>query len=251
MSVKPLVIAHRGANRLAPENTLTAIRQACAIGANGVELDVRLTSDKIPVIIHEDDLCNLTTTYNFVHDTPLRALRTLNIQGNFNGTTINETIPTLDEALTLLKTSPLDPIILELKSQPIWHIGLESRVAKAVHSAGLTDRVMISSFNPAILMRMRRHAPEIKRALLIHQHFIRLQIDSFGTLTHITSIHPFETTITPELIKLAHNRGWSIYPWTVNEPASVKRLSSMGVDGIITDDPTTVYDIIHTEGIHD
>ncbi|MBI4365660.1 MAG: glycerophosphodiester phosphodiesterase, partial [Deltaproteobacteria bacterium] len=101
-----LILAHRGASKYAPENTLPAFRKALELGIDGVEFDVQLTRDKVPVVIHSDHLAPWTTTYEFVYRTPLRALETIDVGSVFGAAFAGERIPTLEAVLALLAERP-------------------------------------------------------------------------------------------------------------------------------------------------
>ncbi len=250
MRERPLIIAHRGACKYAPENTLEAIAKAIELQVDGIEIDVHLSRDKVPVVIHSGELAAFTTTYDFVHRTPLRALKAIDVGSHFGASFRNASIPTLEEALTLLAPSPL-LINLELKSQPYWHFGLEDRVVAVVRALGLGHRVVFSSFSPWLLIRLRYLAPEIPRGLIIAPRaFPFLQARFFDTFTKIANVHCFEGALTPELMGQFRTQGWRIMAWTVNTPSECERMLHLGVDGIITDDPLLVRNVIRdTHGL--
>lgn len=241
---RPLIFAHRGACKYAPENTIPAFEKAIAMGAYGVEIDVRLTRDKVPVVIHSDELEEHTTTYGFVHSTSLRALKTIDIGSHFDSSFHTERVPTLAEALEVLVKSDV-VINIEIKSQPHWHFGLEERVVKLVQDMKIGERVIFTTFNPLILMKLRYLDSSIQRGLLVApRSLLFLHTRFFGKFAGIEALNPAERIVTPELVTLAHNRNWKVFPWTVNRRSSIEEMIKMGVDGIITDDPLLVHDVI-------
>lgn len=242
---RPFIIAHRGACKYAPENTIPAIRKAVALGVDGIEIDVQLTRDKVPVIIHSNELTPHTTTYDFVHRTALRALRTIDVGSHFAPDFYQERIPTLEEALEVLRPSRL-LINLELKSQPHWHAGLEDRVVRTVRAMGLAERTLLSSFSPLTMMKLRYLAPEIPRGLLLatNQAFLFLQAKFFGKFSKIAMLLPAAGSVTPGLMALAKRAGWQVVAWTVNDREAIQRLTALGVDGLITDDPVLVREVV-------
>jgi glycerophosphoryl diester phosphodiesterase len=249
MSERPLVIAHRGACKYAPENTLAAIRKAIELKVDGVEIDIHLTKDKVPVLLHYSDLTEFTTSYGFVQKTTLRALKTIDIGSSISPAFRNERIPTLEEALTLLATTSLI-INIEIKPQPYWHFGIEERVVRLVRALGVANRTIFSTFSPLVLMRLRYVASDIPRALLISSGgFPFLRSRFFGKFGKIANLHSFKGAITPELVQGTRARGWKIWAWTVNTRSELKRMLHVGVDGIITDDPMLAHEVIQ-EGPH-
>lgn len=225
----PLILAHRGMRREAPENTIPAFEKCLTAGIDGIEFDVMLSADKIPVVIHGNDLSDHTSTYSSVDTTPLVALQSLDVRGG--------TIPTFESVIKLLAPSNL-LLNIEIKTQPQWHNGIERRVISLIRHHHLEDRVIISSFDPIILFRCKRIAPSIRRGLLMRQRsFFFLVTWIFATLLRVYSIHPVVTHCTDRLSRLAKRRGWKVAVWTVNTEADLRRATQMGVDMIISDDP--------------
>jgi glycerophosphoryl diester phosphodiesterase len=241
---RPLIIAHRGASKYAPENSLAAIRKAIALGVDGVELDVQLTKEKVPVLLHDNDLADLTTSYEFIHRTPLRALRTIPIPGPGSSSQQHECIPTLAEALEILAPTPL-LINLEIKPQPYWHLGIEERVVRLVLERGLAERTTFSSFSPLALFRLRHLAPSIPRGFLINGGgFSFLQANFFGKFRVIDNLHCAHPRLTPQRVTQARAAGWRIWSWTVNDRTTAEEMLALHVDAIITDDPQLVQEVV-------
>lgn len=240
---RPLIIAHRGASKYAPENTLPAFRRAIDLGVDGVELDLQLTHDKVAVVLHEETLTPFTTTYSTVSATPFRALKTIDIGSHFGSAFAGERIPTLDEVLECLAPSNLR-INLELKAQPYWHFGLEERVVAAVRNFHLEERVICSSFNPWTLWRLRRLAPELRRALLIvPRSFLFLHAKFFGKIAGIANVHLYTRTISPAWMTTAQARGWRVWVWTANTREELQQARALQVEAVITDDPLLAREV--------
>lgn len=233
----PLIFAHRGASTLAPENTLPAFAKAIELGADGVELDVHLTQDGVPVVLHDADLGRYTSSHRVVWDTPFRALQTIDVGRPFHADFTGTRIPTLTQVLTLLAASPLQ-INLEIKSQPYWHFGIEVAVVRAVREFGLESRVIISSFSPLVLWRLARLAPDLARGQLLNPRaFPFLQARIFGRLLRVTHLHPATSLLTPRLLAYARRCRWKLVVWTANTPETLLHARAVGADIVITDDP--------------
>ncbi len=244
MGERPLIFAHRGMSRAAPENTLPAFARAIELGVDGVEFDVRLTADKVAVVVHNDELIAHTTTYDFVSRTPWRALQTVDVGATFAPQFMGTRIPTLHEVLECLAPSNLR-MNIEIKAQPYWHFGLENLVIQAVQDFRLEDRVVISSFSPLVMLRLRFLASHISRALLVSSRaFFFLNIKLFGRLARVDSLHPLVDIMDHDLVDLAHEHHWRIVPWTVNTREEMERLLSLGVNGIITDEPQLALSVV-------
>ncbi|MBI4238502.1 MAG: glycerophosphodiester phosphodiesterase [Deltaproteobacteria bacterium] len=244
---QPLIIAHRGAAKYAPENTLPAFQKAIDLCVDGVELDLQLTKDKVPVVIHEETLTPFTTTYPTVQSAPLRALRTIDIGSHFGPAFAGERVPTLDEVLECLRPSALR-INLELKAQPYWHFGLEERVVAAVRNFGMADRVICSSFSPLTLWRLRRLAPEIPRALLLlPRSFLFLHAKCSGKITGIANVHLHTKALSAAWMALAATRGWHVWVWTANTREEMQAAAAAHVEAIITDDPLLAREVLRSD----
>lgn len=235
----PLNIAHRGASAVAPPNTLAAFRRAAELGADGVELDVHLSADGVPVVIHDFTVDGTTDGTGRVRGLPLAALRELDAGSRFDPAFAGERIPTLEEVFAEVGDRLL--INVELKSMPgNDYPGLEAAVAALIRRHGLTDRVLVSSFNPFALRRFRRVMPEVPLGFLYEMVILsRLARRAVAWMPHLQfqAIHPWWEMITPETVRRAHAQGRRVVAWTVDDPAAMARLVEWGVDAIITNYP--------------
>ncbi len=234
---RPLVIGHRGASHEAPENTLAAFQAAVAAGADGVELDVHLTADGIPVVIHNARVDDTTDGVGLVNDLSLAEIRRLDAgsylgaPGAFSG----ERIPTLEEVLVTHGQQLLINIELKGQIRPQAAAQLETVVAELVRRLGLQQRVWISSFKPYSLYQMRHAAPEIRCGLL----YSPLSLGSawLAPLTPFEALHPHTRLVWPWFVRLAHRLGKWVVVWTVDDVDRARELARAGVDAIITNDP--------------
>ncbi len=233
----PLVIAHRGARLEAPENTIPAFERAMQIGADGIECDVMLTADKVPVISHDDRITKLSTTFHRVHDTKYRELRTIDLGSRFSDKFVGVTFPTLSDLLSLFRpTSML--LNIEIKLQAQYSNGVEKIVADTIHEFNMDDQVIISSFSPTILWRMKQYAPHLRRALLTEpKAFFFLHMRFFAKVLDVWGIHPALSATDRRLVEVARRNNWQVMVWTLNTPSQFAQAIQLGVDGIITDDP--------------
>ena len=235
---RTLNIAHRGASAVAPQNTLAAFRRAAELGADGVELDVHLSADLVPVVIHDSTVDRTTDGTGRVADLPLAALKELDAGSWFDPTFAGERIPTLEEVFEEIGKSLL--INVELKPEPGRGRGLEAAVVRLVARHGLTDRVLLSSFDPFALRRTRRLSPHIPVGFLYEtaplSRLARLLAWAMPDLQP-QAIHPHWRLIRPSTVRRAHARGRRVIAWTVDEPEEMRRLIAMEVDGIITNHP--------------
>lgn len=241
----PLIFAHRGASTLAPENTLSALREAIAMGADGVEFDVHLSGDKVPVLFHDSSLRALTTTYHSIHSTPFAALQSLRV----GAPEFNERIPSLDDALRMLSDSSLR-INIELKSQPYWHTGLEQRVIALIDKYDLQERVTLSSFSPISLVRCAIHGRNIARGLLVHpKAFFPLLTVFTAKLAQVRSVHISTQHVASALATRVEQSHYHMWVWTANSAEHIHAAQALGAEAIISDDPRTAR--AHMRNYHD
>lgn len=229
-SPRPRLIAHRGASAVAPEGTRAAIRAAARAGAHIVELDVQLTRDGRAVIFHDDRLERTTNGVGRLTTTPYARLRRLDAGGWFHPRFAGERILLLSHALRLL--SPRLGINLELKPTSRRRRLLQ-RVLRLVRRSGIGGRLLVSSFDPALVAPLPRHG--IACALLCRREPDR----SLGRAIRVgcRAWHPHVTLVTPRRIQRAHAAGLAVNVWTVDDPRRARRLARWGVDGIFTNDP--------------
>lgn len=233
---RPLVFGHRGAREVAPENTMAAFQKALALGADGIELDVMLSADGIPVVIHDYTLERTTNGRGRVAEHTLAQLRALDAGGG-------EPIPTLAEVLDAFGDSLR--INIELKIASAADDGLVARVAQLVAERGLFDTVLISSFNPLALWRMRRADARLARGLLyapgVPLYLRRAWVAPFLALD---AMHPHFSMVDAVYMRWARRRGYHVNVWTVNDPGEMERLLDLGVDVLITDRPDIARTVV-------
>jgi glycerophosphoryl diester phosphodiesterase len=229
----PLVIAHRGASHDAPENSLAAFRAARAQGADGVELDVMRCASGEVVVFHDDDLERLGGRAGAVRRTGWDELRAIDLGGG-------ERIPLLDQVLE--ETRPL-LINVELKSAPRWPArlvddGLAHEVAAILARHRAEERALVSSFDPLLLGRFRRAAPTVAIGLLFSSEQSRpLKRAWAAPVLQPLALHPEAALVDAVALAGWRARGFTVHAWTVDDPAEVRALAALGVDGLITNRP--------------
>jgi glycerophosphoryl diester phosphodiesterase len=244
---KVLNIAHRGASRVAPANTLAAFERALALGADGVELDVRLSADDVPVVIHDATVDATTDGRGPVARLTLTELKSLDAGSWFDPAFAGEGLPTLAEVLDDLGGRCL--LNVELKSTSLLDRGLERAVAALL---GLFDippaHLLISSFNPLSLRRFKRLAPAIPVGLL-HAPGLPLPLRRawLAGLAPHEARHPEHTLVDAAYVARARQRGYRVHPWTVDDPDEMRRLIALEADGIITNVPDVFRDLLAGE----
>jgi glycerophosphoryl diester phosphodiesterase len=227
-SKTPLVIGHRGASAHEPENSVAAFRRAALDGADGVELDVLCCASGEVVVFHDDDLMRLAGRPEHVSLLPWPALREVKLSGGAR-------IPTLDEALEACGPSML--VNVELKSKGLRDRNLAALLAGVVQTVDRADaakRVLISSFSPAAVWQAHRRRPDIQVALL----FERRRAAWCLPFLRPFAVHPDQGLCTGSSVRRWHAAGYAVNTWTVDDPARLRALRDLGVDAVITNDPS-------------
>ena len=222
------IIAHRGDNAHAPENTLRSFRQALAKHTDGIELDVHLSADGEVVVMHDKHVNRTTNGEGAISALTLAELRELDAGEG-------ETVPTLAEVLELLDEHTF--LNIELKGTDKR---LSAKVAHLVVESGKKDQVIYSSFAPTLLMALRKSLPDAKIGLLLLPGFNGKLVQTIYEPTmRPWSLNPHKSLVTKKFMKRAKRHGRRVFPYTIDRPKKIKRLLKMGVDGIITNDPET------------
>jgi len=222
------VIAHRGAAGKAPENTLASIRQAMVDGADWVEIDVQETADGEVVVIHDSDFMKLSALNIKVWDAPLKQLQDIDVGSWFDLKFSAERVPTL--ATVLEEVRGRSRLLIELK-----YYGhdqqLEQRVVNLVEQTGMIDEVAIMSLKYDGIKKIRELRPGWVIGLLSSKAMGNLSDLDLDFLAVNMAM------ATSGFIRRSHAAGKQVFVWTVNDQVSMSRMMSMGVDGIITDEP--------------
>lgn len=241
---RPAIIAHRGASNYAPENTLASFELALRQGADAIELDAKLTADGHVVVIHDQTVDRTTEGSGRVKEMTLAMLRKLDAGSHFDIAFQGEPIPTLEEVFKAV--GQLTYVNVELTNYASKTDELPEKVAALVKRYNLTRRVFFSSFNPIALVRIRRQLPDAPIGLLALPGFNGTLARSWvGRLLGYNSLHPEASDVHPDLVSTAHRRGSHVYVWTVNQAEEMRRLFSIGVDGIFTDDPVLARQVLN------
>jgi glycerophosphoryl diester phosphodiesterase len=244
-SQRALNIAHRGASAVAPANTLAAFSKAVELGADGIEFDVHLSADGVPVVIHDSAVDATTDGSGQVAEIDLAQLKQLDAGAYFDPAYAGERIPTLEEVLQAFGDRLL--LNIELKSTSPRDNGLERAVLALVKQYKLENRVLLSSFNPFSLRRAKRIAPHVYVGLLYAPDLpIFLSRAWLAFLFPHEARHPKHTMVDAGYMRWAHRRGYRVNTWTVDDPDEMRRLIGLGVDGIITNVPDVLRDVLGT-----
>ncbi len=229
---RPLVIAHRGASGEAPENTIAAFELAIAQQADGIEVDIHLSKDNHPVVIHDFTLERTTDGRGPVSQHTARELKRLDAGGWHGHGFRGQRIQTLQELLERFRDRTR--FWIELKGGSKVYPGIEERVVSILEVYDVVDRALIQSFDHEALARIRILNREVRLGALVAQPPVGPELMLGGVAD---AICPGVHMLTEEMLRGIREAGLDCHVWTVNEPAQMDRLAQWGVSGIITDRP--------------
>jgi len=223
---RPLIIAHRGANSYALENTIPAFKKAVMLGCDGVEFDVRLTADNEVVVFHDETLSRLFGIDEPVHNVPFVRLQKIT----------NENIPRLRDVLDVVRDMKI--VNIELKIDGKFSGVLEEKVIKIVKSKGLLEKVLFSSFNPISLGILKKLENNAKIGFLFDRDAFYKELGALlSSFLKGESVNPHFSILNDFMMMHYREWGLSVYVWTVDKKSDIKEMMRLGVDGIITNKP--------------
>lgn len=228
------IYAHRGNSGEAPENTLAAFRQVPETGANGVEFDVHLSRDGIPVVIHDETVKRTSGAPGAVGEMTLAELRKLDVGNWFGAAFAGERIPTLEATLELFRGGP-QRVNIELKTDRVVYPGLAGAVIAQVRRLGMQRQVLVSSFNHHTLLEARTLAPDLEYAVLSSDQM--LEPWDYVRQHGFQAFHPRGVAVDEALVRRCHGAGIKVRAWVVDDPGRGAALEALGVDGLITNHP--------------
>lgn len=236
----PLIIAHRGYSSVFPENTMAAFAGALDIGVDYIELDVQLSKDGQVVVLHDGSLKRTTGVDGSAADFICEELAEMDAGSWFDASFAGERIPTLEEALDLIKDTECR-VYLELKD--IGEVdGFVEAVLEVANQCGMTQRCVFASFEYGYLARLKE----------LNGNLATLYNTSSGK-TSLPGEFPADyyglniNTIRQETVKAIHQAGGQAFVWTANTPTQMKNMQAMGIDGIVTNYPGVAKVILHPE----
>ena len=230
-----VVIAHRGAAAVAPENTLASVAMALEQGADIVEIDVQETADGEVVVIHDADLMRVGGDPMRVWEATIDEIRAVDVGSWFGPAFAGQRVATLEEVLLACRGRAM--VDIELKFYGHDEL-LAHRVANIVDSTDMRDQVMAMSLNSEQAKRMKSLRPEWDVGLLTAKAMGDLTTTDFDFLAVHVGI------AKPAFIRRAHNAGKEVFVWTVNDRLNMSRMMSRGVDGVITDHPGLAKEVL-------
>ena len=228
------IFGHRGSAGTHPENTMISFQQAYKDGADGIELDVQLSKEGVPVVIHDEKLNRTTDGKGYVKDFTVDELKKFNAVHKFKDEYTFCEIPTLEEILNWVKDKNI-LINIELKNGVILYEGLEEKVVQLVRQYKLENKVIFSSFNHYSIVKLKQLAPEIERAVLYMEGLYKPW--EYAKWVGAQSIHPYIYAAPSEIIIESQANGIYVRPFTVNDEQVMQRLFAENCAAFFTDYP--------------
>ena len=269
---RPLVIAHRGASGLAPENTLAAFKLAIACGADGVEMDVQLSADGHPVVIHDRRVNRTTNGAGLVSRLTLEQLKQLDagqwferrlmlrprarvrvrrIMANIGDAPASfsgEALPALEDALEMLARAQMKRIYVELKVRRANRQALLESVVSAVRAAQIDHLVTLLSFDHAVVRQAKEVSPELRRAAIFPPKWGGL-LSTRSIVSTARNAGAEEVALpyglaTAHTVEALHKHGFSVSVWTINRVPLMSRAAAAGADAIMTNYPDRLRQVL-------
>ncbi len=234
----PVITGHRGFQQRYPENTLVSFAGAVEAGADVIEMDVHLTRDGVPVVIHDDTVDRTTNGCGRVGEMLLAEIRELDAGCWFSPQFAGERVPTLQEVLERFGGRVV--LNIEIKTgketNPAAPGEVEREVIRVVAERGITGSVLISSFDADILARTGRMTGAPALALISKVAFDAGILENCRRLG-VFSFHPRFDVTTGALVRAVHGAGIQVYAFGADSAERIGRLAALGADGVIAKDP--------------
>ncbi|WP_346427633.1 glycerophosphodiester phosphodiesterase [Gracilibacillus sp. YIM 98692] len=228
------IYAHRGASKQAPENTMPAFDLAYHYGADGVETDVQLTKDNVPVLIHDENVRRTTNGVGFVQDYTYNELKKLDAGSWFHPSFKGTPIPTLDELLTWNQEKKMK-LNIELKNNLIDYKNLEQIVCDKIIAYDMIDKIVISTFNDKCLHRLHQLPYDISYAFLTSKK--RKDLIRFAKQQGAKGLHLRYRLLNKRLLENTNRESLYVAVYTVNQPISLARVFKINCQAVFTDVP--------------
>ncbi|MEN3326235.1 MAG: glycerophosphoryl diester phosphodiesterase [Acidobacteriota bacterium] len=241
-----LIIGHRGASAVAPENTMAAFREALAVGADGIEFDVRLTRDGVPVVIHDSTLRRTGGLPRRVADLTWAEVSKIDVGSWFAEAFANETVPGLADLFALFQSND-STLYLEMKcDSPAEQRPLAEACVRAIEEHSLKERVVVECFQLPAIKILKEIDPDIRTVALFEPTFTNPSVLSDQRIINqamdvgAAALALHHRLARESLVQKAKAAGLHVAVWTVDDPTWIKRAQTIGIDALITNNPAAM-----------
>jgi len=253
---RPLVMAHQGGEELWPSNTMFAFERAVALGVDVLEMDLHVTADGALVLIHDETVDRTTDGTGVVEQMTLAEVKALDA-GHYWTADGGQTFPFRGQGITvatleeLFQAFPDMPINIEIKL--VENVPVAEPFCQLIRQYGKQDQILVASFHEDAMAEFRAVCPEVATSTSQNEvinffvrHFVGLAA-SYSPAAQAVQVPEYRSGIhilTPRFVQDAHSRGMDVHVWTVNEADDMQRMIGLGVDGIITDRPDILLELL-------
>ena len=243
MCIPPLILGHRGASALAPENTLAAFSRAISDGADGIEFDVRLSRDGVAVVIHDASLKRTGLLNRPVSELTAAELCEVDVGSWFAESFKGERLPTLAQVFELFSAND-GLLYVEMKCEPDEGEALAAEVGRLTRNSEMVDRVVVESFDHSAIATIKRIDSEIRTAALFEPKLTRpistirrLKMVDAALAVAADELALHHTLAAERVVEKARQAGLEVVIWTVEDSAWIKRARALGIKAVISNDP--------------
>lgn len=247
----PKVISHRGANKYAPQNTLAAFEKSVQIGVDGFETDVHITKDEQLVICHNYTIDETSDGEGEISRMTLAQLKSYDFGSYFSPKYAGTRLPTLDEFLSFVETTDISVLNIELKSPKENETAIVRETIRLVKEHGLFDRLIISSFDPKLLVEAKTIDEKCQTGFLYCPTRMNMWRDRllknyvpYARSIGVDALHPHYAFVDEKYVESAHEAGIKVNAWTVDSVKAIENMINCKVDGIITNFPDVTNGLI-------
>lgn len=241
-----IVIAHRGASAYAPENTHSAFKMAIDMQAEMMELDVSITKDGVPVVIHDVTVDRTTSAKGEVGDFTLAELKKLETGAWFGEEFRGEPFPTLEEALEYTKDRIA--VNIEIKTEAVTDVaegGVVDKSIQLVKNAGVEHQIIFSSFDYRVMEHLEKLAPELPKAILYEKRQSgKLLPSELVKKYRVDAFNCSYKQLSKKWLEDLKDHDIPFLVYTVNDPGRMKKVIEMGASGIFSDKPDVLKEVV-------
>ena len=247
----PKVISHRGANKYAPQNTLAAFQKSVQIGVDGFETDVHITKDEQLVICHNYTIDETSDGEGEISQMTLAQLKSYDFGSYFSPKFAGTRLPTVDEFLSFVETTDISLLNIELKSPKENETAIVRETIRLVKEHGLFDKLIISSFDPKLLVEAKTIDEKCQTGFLYCPTRMNMWRDRllknyvpYAKSIGADALHPHYAFVDEKYVEAAHEAGIRVNAWTVDSVKAIENMIKCKVDGIITNFPDVTNGLI-------
>lgn len=253
---RPLVMAHQGGDGLWPGNTMVAFERAATMGVDVLEMDLHITKDGQLVLMHDETVDRTTNGTGRIEDMTLAELKALDAGYDWSPDG-GQTFPFRGQGITAAALTEVfaafPDMLMNIEIKRVDNQPIAEPFCQAIRDHGMQDKVLVASFHSDLMAAFRAACPEVATSAtqdevinFFVRHFLFMP-DTYSPPMGALQVPEYQGPIhivTDRFVKDAHRGNLEVHPWTINEPADMQRMIELGVDGIITDYPDRLLQLL-------